>query len=394
MNAPSGNRASSCLVPAAFDVASVTEAVTGCRERLEGDPDVVVAFASSDYRRHIGELTEIVQIDGHAPLVVGASAEGLFGVGREHEGASGLSLLFLKLPDCRLTLSVSAIPEVGEGTPDGCILLAHPLRTALGAELSALNGQCPGVPVAGGFATGGPEAEDLFLFTQDGVSGESCLALQFEGGVRLEGFTSQGCRPIGEPMVVTAASRNDVLTIGRRKAFAVLEETFGSLGAMERQRADGNVFAGLALTESVDDFSTGHFLIRHIIDADLEAGRLTLDSAARPGQTLQFQLRDAEAAAKEFERACRCARKRAASPFAALLFGGRERGRRLHGVPDRDAEIFQEAFGTLPMAGFFAHGEIGPVADRAFRHDHSVCGAVFSNVPAEVPAEEPGDETS
>ena len=39
--------------------------------------------------------------------------------------------------------------------------------------------------------------------------------------------------------------------------------------------------------------------------------------------------------------------------------------------------ILQTAFGPAPLAGFFGNGEFGPVAGANFRHDHSLCGALF-----------------
>jgi small ligand-binding sensory domain FIST len=44
----------------------------------------------------------------------------------------------------------------------------------------------------------------------------------------------------------------------------------------------------------------------------------------------------------------------------------------------------QECLGPLPAAGFFAQGEIGPIANRTFLHGFTASIAVFE------PAEETG----
>ena len=44
------------------------------------------------------------------------------------------------------------------------------------------------------------------------------------------------------------------------------------------------------------------------------------------------------------------------------------RGMRLFDEPHHDARCVRECLGTVPTAGFFAQGEIGPIGDRTFLH--------------------------
>ncbi len=381
------NATASCLVTASFDPLSVTDAVRGCRSRLGGRPDLAIVFVSSDYLSHLEELIEILQIDGHAAAIVGASAEGLYGVGVEHENASGISMLFMRFPDTSIDIqlgpadsgaSFQSAPTLdGEVPPGGRLILGNPLHTDLSDQLKQFNTSLPKLPVVGGLIRGGPSPDDLFLFTELGPTVEASISIQFTGGVKLLPIVSQGCRPIGDPLVVTGASRNQILTMGRKEALSVLEETFDRLAEQERNDAVGNVFAGLAITETVDDFATGHFVIRHIVSADLAEGRLMLDSPARIGQTMQFQLRESGAATAALISECRRAKATGADPIGALFFGGYGRGRCLFGEANHDVSTFHDEFGEVPLSGIFTNGEIGPVAGRNFRHDHSLCCALF-----------------
>lgn len=147
-----------------------------------------------------------------------------------------------------------------------------------------------------------------------------------------------------------------------------------------RLSAEGNIFAGLAVREEVEDFGTGDFVIRHIVGTDLSEGKLVLASPPRVGQTLQFQLRDAAVAEADLARHCQSIVSERGVPFAAFLCAGRGRGRRLHGEPDRDAAILKQHFGPIPTGGFFGNGEFAPVAGVNFRHDHSLCGAMLFEV--------------
>lgn len=380
MSSPSVHSAASCLVSSTFDADAIQEAARGCRERLSVSPDLVLCFTSSDYRAALPELVEILQIDGHAKRIAGASARGLIGVGTEHEDGCGISMLFLSLPGVSIarearTRNPGRAPN--EAPPAGMVLLGNPLETDLSGILSEWNSLFPCRPVVGGLATGGPDPEDVFLFTEKGISDSPQLCLTFSGNLEIKPLVAQSCRPIGDPLVVTGTDKNQILSIGRREAFAVLEETFESLPDALQAQADGSIFAGLAIDEGVDEFEAGNFLIRHIVGADLERGRLTIADAPRVGQTLQFQLRDRESAVASLQRECDALADSERKPFASLLFSGQGRGRKLHQSENGDISLVEEALGTNPLAGMFTHGEAGPVAGRSFRHDHSLCGALF-----------------
>jgi small ligand-binding sensory domain FIST len=60
------------------------------------------------------------------------------------------------------------------------------------------------------------------------------------------------------------------------------------------------------------------------------------------------------------------------------MFTCNGRGTRLFDVPDHDASHVQRALGPdLPLAGFFAMGEIGPVGPRAFLHGFTASMGLF-----------------
>ena len=93
------NAAASRVVLTTFDDDVVRRNVEECREEIGGSPSVVFAFVSSDWRPHVDDFLEIVQVHGHAPLVLGCSADGVIGTGEEDEGVSGFTILMLKLPE-------------------------------------------------------------------------------------------------------------------------------------------------------------------------------------------------------------------------------------------------------------------------------------------------------
>ena len=68
---------------------------------------------------------------------------------------------------------------------------------------------------------------------------------------------------------------------------------------------------------------------------------------------------------------------RQSPPAAALLFSCNGRGTRLFPEPNHDAGVIQELCGLLPLAGFFAQGELGPVSGRNHIHGFTASVALW-----------------
>ena len=85
---PDSTRAHSRVVLSTFDDDLVVKVVEECREAVGGKASCVFAFVSSDWRPHLKDFLEIIQIHGRTPLVIGSSADGLIGVGEEDENVS------------------------------------------------------------------------------------------------------------------------------------------------------------------------------------------------------------------------------------------------------------------------------------------------------------------
>jgi small ligand-binding sensory domain FIST len=120
-------------------------------------------------------------------------------------------------------------------------------------------------------------------------------------------------------------------------------------------------------------------LIRNLLGVDRESGALAISAYPRIGQTIQFQMRDAQAADEELVEMLRDARGEfgGRAPIAAMLCSCNGRGVGLFGEPDHDAGRIAESFGPMPLAGFFCNGEIGPVGDKTFLHGFTASLAMF-----------------
>jgi len=90
------------------------------------------------------------------------------------------------------------------------------------------------------------------------------------------------------------------------------------------------------------------------------------------GTTVQFHVRDAEAADEDLRELLA-----PVSGEAALLFTCNGRGTRLFGEPHHDARIVRDALGTDTVAGMFCAGELGPIHGRSFVHGFTASVVLF-----------------
>lgn len=359
---------------------------------LGGEVSCAFVFVSSDYHPYLADFLELLQVHGHVPLICGCSGAGLIGTGREAEQATGFSMLFLRLPETKIhsfalnqeelsRLSGPAAWHEATGVkPEALsawLVVGNPTALSVEEWLTEWNAAYPGVPCLGGLASAAP-GQEMFVY-QDHRVVESAVALGFAGGVNVQSIVSQGCRPVGEPFTITGADENIVVALGSRPAYERLSETFEALPPSDKAHAAGNLFAGLATSEYVDEFKTGDFLVRNLIGADPQSGALAIGAQPRVGQTLQFQLRDRRSANEDLQRRLLEKSRTGAKPFAALVFSCNGRGTGLFGVANHDAGALSEHLGPIPAAGFFCNGEIGPVGGRNYVHGYTASIALLTD---------------
>ena len=214
------NKAASRLVLAKFSESLVTETARSALQEVGGRVSCAFAFCSADYRPHLADFLEILQVHGHIPMLVGCSGGGIISTGAEAESISGFSLLMLHLPQTHLqpfSFSAATAPDwedrgawrraAGNEDADAWFLLAHPMTVPLEQWLATWSEAFPGAPCIGGIASGADSGEEIFVF-RDREPLDGGIALGFRGGVKINTVVSQGCRPIGEALPVTGAEQN------------------------------------------------------------------------------------------------------------------------------------------------------------------------------------------
>jgi small ligand-binding sensory domain FIST len=252
--------------------------------------------------------------------------------------------------------------------PTAMVLVGDPYSVSVPDMLGAVAFAHPDLPVVGGMASGarGPGGSRLAL---DGsVYTDGAVGALLGPGADVVSIVSQGCRPVGRPFVVTDGGGGIIRELAGKPALVRLDEIAGGLAPDEiRAINEGGLHLGRVVDERKAEFGPGDFLVRQVLGGDRESGAIAVNDQVEVGTTVQFHVRDAAAAHAELDAMLSAGDE----VDAALLFSCNGRGARLFGIPDHDAGLLSKRVGPVPTAGFFAAGELGPVAGHNELHSYT-----------------------
>ena len=143
-------------------------------------------------------------------------------------------------------------------------------------------------------------------------------------------------------MTITTCEDNILHQIDGQPAFEILTALYQSLPSEDQERMRYALHIGIASTELKVDLEPGEYLMRNVIHMDQDRGFLAIGEELRQGQTVQFHLRDAEAASEDLDVLLDhdLEIKSTTPPTGALLFTCTGRGQALFGQPDHDSNAF------------------------------------------------------
>lgn len=372
-------------------VVAARECAATVKAKLSGRaPDLVCLFVSQEHAPGLEEaLPEVV--GSLAPRhLVGCTAEGVIEGREEHERRPALALWAAVLPGVDVSTGHVCLEETADGQaflgapaiPDGpatMLLFGEPYSFPPEQYLGRLKEDHPELQVLGGMASGARAPGENRLFLGGELLVDGAVAVVISGGLRARPVVSQGCRPFGKPLVVTRAEGNFIRELGGRPAWEKLKEQMLALSPQEQKLLQRGLHLGIAIDARRREHRRGDFLVRNVMGFSREDGSIAVTDLIRTGSTVQFQMRDAETATEDLEHLLRDAHRSGARPLGALLFSCNGRGTRLFAAPGHDAGTIARELGDLPLAGFFAAGEIGPVGGQNFLHGFTASLALFED---------------
>ncbi len=359
--------------------------------------DFACIFFSPHFSEDVSSLIEIVQKNLSPKILIGCMGAGVIGGTQEIEEHPGLVLWGLSNPMMHITPFHLTPKKNGEevaldGLPDipkeymgsqTFLLFADPYSTPINELFSLLESHAPGSAAIGGIASGAGSEGESRLILNEHIFESGVVGVAIQGGVGIRTVVSQGCQPIGERYVVTKVDRNVIQELGGIPPLERLERMLKELGESEQQQAANGLQVGIAMDEHRAEFGQGDFLIRGLLGADRQTGYLAIADFVEEGQTVQFHIRDAQAAGADLTGLL--SEERAASlgnpPKGALLFSCNGRGQQFFQTSHHDVALVHQHMGMLPIAGFFAGGEIGPVGGKNFLHGYTASMVLFYDAP-------------
>jgi len=366
-------------------------AVAEAAEQLSGeagarDPDLAIAFVTAAFDSAIDRLPQLLRPVLGDCLLFGCNAGGLIGGGSEEEEEPGVALLCGRLPDAALTtlhLEQATLPplaasrenwwrllDLGPESEASFVLLVDPGTIDAEACARGIDRAYPGSAVIGGLASGMLEPGAARLLTNGEVHRSGAMLLALTGNVVIDPVLAQGCRPIGEPLFVTACEGNLISELDGRRPKELLTSLFETLDGADRGRFGDKLCIGLALPGPRQAVGVGDFLIRNVLGLDPDSGALWIGSRVTPNAIVQFHLRDGKTASDELETRLAASLEGHLPPQAALLFACAGRGRDLFGVSGHDSGTLRRMI-DIPVAGMFSAGEIAPIQGATFVHGYS-----------------------
>jgi small ligand-binding sensory domain FIST len=369
--------------------AAAESAVTQALAPLRGQrPDLLCLFVCGDDPAMVESAgTRAMEVAG-ARTTLGCGAGGVIGAGRGVEHEPAVSVFAACLPGVRCTplhLELVRTPDGAAvvGMPDRrdddavAVLLADPFTFPTTDFVQRSHDDLNGLPLIGGVASGPRSGGSARLFLDGYGVPAGAVGVVLGGPVTARPVVSQGCRPFGPSMTVTKAEGNVLLELAGMPALAKLEQIVAGLPARDRPAVVRGLQIGLAMDEYADEHERGDFLVRGVVGADQQQGAIAIADVVDVGRTVRFQVRDASAADEDLRELFIRFRAEAGPAGGALLFSCNGRGKTMFPSADHDVLAVRAGLDTTGVAGFFAAGEIGPVAGRNYLHGFTASILVF-----------------
>ncbi len=318
---------------------------------------------------------------------VGSVGVGVLASGVEYFDEPALVLLLAGLPRAHFRVFSGAQPLTGFDA-FSALVHADPQTPELSELLREMSERTSSGYLFGGLAA----SRNGVRHIADGAWQGALSGVAFAPDVALLSRVTQGCQPIGPVRRISACDGNAVLALDGEPALRCLLRDLGMTLDEPRKLLPRlrSTLAGLS-GETEPMLARGAMFgsdtrVRHLVGVDAGREIVALADHVRVGMRLAFCGRDAQAARRDLVRICSeirdelepqaldlsapvAATQAAAAAPAPLLAAAQRiagaiyvscagRGGPHFGAPSAEAQIVRHALGDVPLAGFFAGGEI------------------------------------
>ena len=382
---------------------SVPEAVRAAVDELGAPATLAIIEVSAPGEplaagRSLAHAAALIAEECPGCVVIGSNAHGVIGPDGSVEMQPAVSVWLAHLPGARprgFRLATVPAPHGGlalTGLPDIddddrlALLLADPWTLPADEVVAAFARVDGPLPVVGGLVSGGQRRGDSRLLLDGAIFDNGGVGVVLDAKAPVRVVVSQGCRPIGDAMTVTASAGTTVSQLAGRPALERIRDVVSGLDDGDQALAVRGLHVGIARDDRSDGTHAADYVIRGILGVDAATGAVTVGDDVPVGAVVRLHLRDADSAESDLESVMGFVGD-AESPAGAYLVTCNGRGGAMFTTSDHDAAIVREGLGTPWVGGFFAAGEIGPVGGA--NHLHGFTAVVLVVDRAASPASPP-----
>jgi small ligand-binding sensory domain FIST len=211
-----------------------------------------------------------------------------------------------------------------------------------------------------GAVSSGPAPARATRFLLDGrIHTRGAIGVLLGGHLEVTTVMSPGSRPVGPLLTVTEAEGFLLKALAGTPAALRAQEVVAALEEPDRSLALSGLQLGVAA--GTQEPRMGDFVVYEFEAAEGERGALQVAGPVPVGATVQFHVRDEEAADEDLDVMLEGVAARMGPRLAgALLFSSTNRGRFMFDSDDHDAAVARTRL-QVPVTGFFADAEFAPL---------------------------------
>ncbi len=405
-------------------IEAAAHAASRIHAQLDGPPDLLMAFVTPHHAQRMGMIADTLRDALGSSHMLGVSASSIMSGNSEINQGPGLALLACKLPGVRISpfwvehisprdstdeRAAKLAEQIDAGSEmRAAFFFADPFSVPLVKLIPALSearmqhitasGRVEHIgTMLGGMASAANRPGGNTLLLDGEVRSSGAMGVTLSGPLQVDTVVSQGCRPIGHPMIITKARGNLILELAGVKAVDAIRDTVHMLEDRDKQLLAHGLLLGRVIDEHKSHFGRGDFLIRSIMGGDETSGAVAVADLVNAGQTVQLHLHDQQTAREDLSLLLD-GQRLYQKPAGAMLISCTGRDQRFFNELGHDARKVSHAFDQtpdgaqraksgaevnpssgIPLAGFFAAGEIGPVDEQIFQHGHTAVVGLFRN---------------
>lgn len=403
-------------------IVAATEAASRLSAKLDHTPDLLMVFVTPHHAQRMGMIADTLRDTINANHMIGVSAASVMSGTSEINDSPGIALLACNLPGVRISpfwvdhisprdstdeRAAKLAEQIDAGVDmRAAFFFADPFSVPLVKLIPALSasrmqhitssGRVESIgTIIGGMASAATRPGGNSLLLDGDIRSSGAMGVTLSGEIQIDTVVSQGCRPIGAPMIITKARGNLILELAGVRAVEAIREIVHDLSEHDKQLLANGLLLGRVIDEHKAHFGRGDFLIRNIMGGDEDSGAVAVADLISAGQTVQLHLHD-EQTAREDLSLLLDGQRLYDKPAGALLISCTGRSEKFFEEPGHDARAIAQAFNQspdgakraksgeevtseqgIPLAGFFAAGEIGPIDQQIFQHGHTAVAGLF-----------------